>query len=314
MSSLPAQTFQEELSSKNNNPVTVTSYDGVRQTKTYDYISWERPQSQSRNVLDDTMKRTHPAKIYVYSEKNSLSKHFWFDSSWVSSGLWGEILPKASQSILPVILSFKQNSWHNPSELYIASMVGVNPHTVGRGFKGLVDAGFPDLKIEKYRTKKGHLGRKFRYTRAKAENEFPFHDLIITSGSWFNAPSISKSLYGALRGISNRFDPEEYEAELSLYEDTEELYGQADWEAEFAASYKDRLFDIWNGSISEISQLAGISRRHFHSAIEGLIEVGLVKESEYGGYLVYLKSSTSYKRLHMNMQVKEKLSKYYDKY
>lgn len=257
-------------------------------------------------------RRKTTSRVYWYGKNNhSHMKHFWFNQDWVFNGIW-PYLEKAGKAILPALLSFPHNQWNNPSELYIASLVGLSPQTVRKGFKAL--EGFPGLEIKTYRTASGHIGKRFNYSREHTEKEYPFFDRIISGGLWYSLPMVSKCLYPVMRSYVIRFDPEEYECELLAIDELSDRVGELDWVDDFENAYFRRWFDICNEKQNLLCDYAGIHRDSFYKAISGLIDNFLVRVSDNGGYLVFLRPHHYWKAKYMNERVNNDLAKYFDKY
>jgi len=285
--------------------------DGVKYVVPTDHL-FKADVIASTSRKTTTKKRKKTGRVYWYGRnKHDPMKHFWFDEDWINQGIWHH-LEKSGKAILPVLLSFPHDKWNNPSELYIASMTGLSPQTVRRGFKAL--EGFPGLEIEAYRTRLGHIGRQFKYIREDAENELPFFDSIISSGVWYSLPMVSKCLYPVMRSRVIRFDPEEYEGELSTIDELSEYCGESEWESDFEYEYFRRWFDICDTNQNQLCIYAGIHRDSFHEAISNLIENFLVRVSDSGGYLVFLRPHHFWKAKFMNDTINTDLSKYYSKY
>lgn len=192
--------------------------------------------------------------------------------SWASMGL-------PAKAIIPVLFRHANREgecW--PSQVTIAAEAGVKARiSVRKAASELIGNGLISTH-KKHNPRGGPLTAYRReisadYKKFGSQNFTPFHYQIIDSGAWGACTLSAKALYPVLRWRAKLYGDEETESDVGggwIDEDSlwEHLQTRR-WDIVRKASYK---------SIAQLAEWSGIDRRSMGSAMQSLLNVGLVAE------------------------------------
>ncbi len=208
-------------------------------------------------------------------------------------------------SIYPVLCSranFENNNWFQLPQEHIAKMAGLSVPTVSKGIQELIEnysildnnteifllerRKAPNTSRHIYQYKVGFI-RKDMIRNWKG-NMFIFHICIIDSGVWAKLNPRAKVLYLTMRSCAH-FDNDLYaiieDIDLQGYE-LDHFYHDGD-------QYRNRKWDVYDVSLSELCRLGGIERSNMTITLEQLKVFGLAEEQRFDSNLdvrkVYLK-------------------------
>ena len=222
--------------------------------------------------------------MYHFTDDVNTDQHFWFDKKLIENMSWAR-LSKASKSIYPVILSFRNEKGISfPGEETISRLSGRTEKTVRDGIRGL--KGFPGFSTEQYATKYGHKGKRF-HTKAPPKEpgrSFPFHKQIITGGNWLKLSPAAAALYPVMRYFG--------------------FFDEADDDVDnFAEDFANRSYDFCVATNPFLVRYSGVSPRSIFSARECLKKHFLIEKSDRGNdyeWKVFLRPPSYYKRDFLN--------------
>ncbi len=268
----------------------------------------EEQKSQRAENFKELYNKT---RTFTFPKEINKEKYFYFPSV-----IFGEMeLSKAAISIYPVICSqanFENNNWFQLPLEHIAKMAGLSVPTVSKGIQNLLEENFlydhrtetpllqrrksPNTSRHIYQYKVGFV-RKGMIKNWKGRM-FIFHTCLIESGVWAKLKQRAKVLYLIMRSHSY-FENELYSIiegiDLGGYE-LNDFYHDG-------SQYRNRKWDTYNISVSELCRKGGIERSNLKTILEqlkifGLAEVERIVFSEESDYLdvkkVYLKPKSKY--------------------
>jgi hypothetical protein len=217
--------------------------------------SWVPTRENLVRSREIAMGRGPDAVLYQFPERLHYDVYFRLDKDWILKKRWAK-LPKASQSILPVIAAHCSPKGHAyPSQNTIAALSGLSEKEVRIGLKGLDK--FPGFAQAWYVTLLGNWGKRYRLRmpRARDENRYiRIYRCIFDGGNWQALTRVGRALYPVLRLIAAESPP------------VPEDGGQQNPDGE-----------VCTPVVASLVEYAGISRPSVYRALEDLERNWLVK-------------------------------------
>lgn len=224
---------------------------------------------------------------YKFPNEINMEKHFYFPKLNVFNE--GCFMSLAAMQVYPVLCSradFQADLWFQLPQNHIADMAGVSINTARKGLEDLMTGSLVKAKLVTQDKRHYYIYRvKFIRNRMMEEYSnkyFIFHTCIIDSGIWSKLKPRSKALYLAFRSEA-KFDEQAY-IEIELGGNRMDLL-DFDYQG---ADYRNRKWDVFAGSLTDICNIANIERSNLRENVEQLEQYKMIEKVDRC-YMVYLK-------------------------
>lgn len=207
--------------------------------------------------------------------------YFWFPSGLILNEQWRE-RSKAVHAVYPVIATFcdwtKGFGWIGLKK--ISKYSGYSIPKVSKAVKEMEEhwSDIFSVKRQHRKTRSGRWVNEYHLKLPRKNDRggnFPFHRILIEKLGWAKLSNSARSLYPAMRAMS--------EFDLKIYNQLED----EDYHpSEFMDAFQDREYDICTKGRSNLVWLAGISSDSMKSALASLEENDFIEPFEES-YLSY---------------------------
>ncbi|WP_319550377.1 helix-turn-helix domain-containing protein [Desulfogranum marinum] len=184
-----------------------------------------------------------------------LTKHFWFDDRMIKDGTWASLSNGAKGVYVSIAVHCDEEGTAFPGEDTIAKLTGLSRKTVRKAINELAKAGL--LRIERWKTKRGHSAKRYHVKKTPRDTGFPFSKDIVATGTWGEMGSCGQAVYISMRNYC-------------YWDGYEESYDSL-------TDFKERTFEYCSAEIEYLLEDTGVTKSTYYRGIKSLLDVGMIQ-------------------------------------